>query len=44
MDYRGISVPQVAELRGKLGDAGARFRVVKNTLTEIAADRRAPTS
>ncbi len=39
VDYRGISVPQVAELRGKLGDAGARFRVVKNTLTEIAADR-----
>ena len=39
VDYRGISVTQVADLRGKLGDAGARFRVVKNTLTEIAADR-----
>jgi large subunit ribosomal protein L10 len=39
VDYRGISVPQVADLRVKLGDAGARFRVVKNTLTEIAADR-----
>jgi large subunit ribosomal protein L10 len=39
VDYRGISVPQVADLRLKLGDAGARFRVVKNTLTEIAADR-----
>ncbi len=39
VDYRGISVPQVADLRSKLGDAGARFRVVKNTLTEIAADR-----
>ena len=39
VDYRGISVPQAADLRAKLDDAGARFRVVKNTLTEIAADR-----
>jgi large subunit ribosomal protein L10 len=39
VDYRGISVPQAAELRTKLTDAGARFRVVKNTLTELAADR-----
>ena len=39
VDYRGISVAQVAELRTTLGDAGARFRVVKNTLTELAADR-----
>ena len=38
VDYRGISVPQVAELRTRLTDAGARFRVVKNTLTERAAD------
>jgi large subunit ribosomal protein L10 len=39
VDYRGISVPQVAGLRERLNEAGARFRVVKNTLTEIAADR-----
>jgi large subunit ribosomal protein L10 len=39
VDYRGITVPQAAELREKLTEAGARFRVVKNTLTEIAADR-----
>jgi large subunit ribosomal protein L10 len=39
VDYRGISVPQAAELRTRLNDAGARFRVVKNTLTELAADR-----
>jgi len=39
VDYRGISVAQVAELRIRLTDAGARFRVVKNTLTELAADR-----
>jgi large subunit ribosomal protein L10 len=39
VDYRGISVPQAAELRTKLNEVGARFRVVKNTLTELAADR-----
>jgi large subunit ribosomal protein L10 len=39
VDYRGISVPQVADLRVKLNEAGARFRVVKNTLTQLSADR-----
>ncbi|MFL5885472.1 MAG: 50S ribosomal protein L10 [Thermoleophilaceae bacterium] len=39
VDYRGISVPQAKELRTALTDAGARFRVVKNTLTERAADQ-----
>ena len=39
VDYRGISVAQAAELRTRLSEAGARFRVVKNTLTELAADR-----
>src|SRR5918992_374093 len=39
VDYRGISVPQAADLRVKLNDAGARFRVVKNTLTLLAADK-----
>jgi len=38
VDYRGISVPQAAELRTQLRDADASFRVVKNTLTERAAD------
>ena len=38
VDYRGTSVPQAAELRTRLRDADARFRVVKNTLTERAAD------
>jgi large subunit ribosomal protein L10 len=33
VDYRGISVPQAAELRVKLRDADATFRVVKNSLT-----------
>jgi len=39
VDYRGTSVPQAAELRTKLRDADTRFRVVKNTLTERAADK-----
>lgn len=39
VDYRGISVTQAAELRARLNDAGARFRVVKNTLTQLAADQ-----
>jgi large subunit ribosomal protein L10 len=39
VDYRGISVPQAAELRGRLNEAGAGFRVVKNTLTILAADK-----
>ena len=38
VDYRGISVPQAAELRTKLIEAGARFSVVKNTLTQRAVD------
>jgi large subunit ribosomal protein L10 len=39
VDYRGISVAQAAELRGKLRDADATLRVVKNTLTIRAADQ-----
>lgn len=39
VDFRGISVAQAVELRTKLRDAGARFRVVKNTLTLRAAEQ-----
>ena len=39
VDYRGISVPQAAELRIKLRAGDATFRVVKNTLGERAADK-----
>ena len=39
VDYRGISVPQAAELRTRLREADASFRIVKNTLTERAADK-----
>ena len=39
VDYRGISVTQVAELRSRLAEADASLRVVKNSLTERAADQ-----
>jgi large subunit ribosomal protein L10 len=39
VDYRGISVSQAAELRAKLREADAVFRIVKNSLTERAADK-----
>jgi large subunit ribosomal protein L10 len=39
VDYRGISVPQAAELRAKLREADASFRVVKNRLTKLAAEK-----
>jgi large subunit ribosomal protein L10 len=38
-DYSGLSVAQAAALRGKLREAGASFRIVKNTLTLRAADK-----
>ncbi|HEX8082785.1 MAG TPA: 50S ribosomal protein L10 [Solirubrobacteraceae bacterium] len=38
VDYRGLSVPQANELRSRLRGADARFTIVKNTLTERAAD------
>jgi large subunit ribosomal protein L10 len=36
-DYRGLTMPQVDKLRGRLLEHGARFAVVKNTLTRRAA-------
>jgi large subunit ribosomal protein L10 len=39
VDYRGLSVPQAAELRTSLREHDAYFRVVKNTLTLLAADK-----
>ena len=38
VDYRGLSVPQAGELRSQLRAADTKFSVVKNTLTERAAD------
>jgi large subunit ribosomal protein L10 len=37
-DYRGLTMPQIDELRTRLLDSGARFTVVKNTLTRRAAE------
>jgi large subunit ribosomal protein L10 len=37
-DYRGLTMPQIDELRTKLIEHGARFAVVKNTLTKRAAE------
>jgi large subunit ribosomal protein L10 len=37
-DYRGLTMPQIDELRTRLLASGARFTVVKNTLTRRAAE------
>ncbi len=39
IDYRGISVPEAAELRGKLVEADATFKIVKNRLAKRAAEQ-----
>jgi len=38
-DYRGLTVAELTELRGKLRASGASVRVLKNTLTRRAAER-----
>jgi large subunit ribosomal protein L10 len=37
-DYRGLTMPQIDSLRGKMIENGARLSVVKNTLTRRAAE------
>jgi large subunit ribosomal protein L10 len=37
-DYRGLSVTDINKLRGELLEHGAKFTVVKNTLTKRAAE------
>ena len=37
-DYRGLTMPQIDDLRSRLLSSGARFTVVKNTLTRRAAE------
>jgi len=39
VDYRGLSVAQAADLRSRLREADTRFRIVKNSLSERAADQ-----
>jgi len=36
-DYRGLNVLEVTELRKKLREAGVEYKVIKNTLTSLAA-------
>jgi large subunit ribosomal protein L10 len=43
-DYRGLTMPEIDELRSRLLEAGARFTVVKNTLTKRAAEQAGATS
>src|SRR5205814_2008376 len=38
-DYRGLTMPEIDELRSRLLEVGARFTVVKNTLTKRAAEQ-----
>jgi large subunit ribosomal protein L10 len=38
-DYRGLTMPQIDALRSQLLEHGARFAVVKNTLTRRAAEQ-----
>jgi large subunit ribosomal protein L10 len=37
-DYRGLNVGELGQLRTKLREAGAEYRVVKNTLLQRAAE------
>src|SRR5947209_4389704 len=39
-DYRGLTVTDLQGLRGQLRGVGAAFRIAKNTLTRIAANKR----
>jgi large subunit ribosomal protein L10 len=38
-DYRGLTVPEMDQLRRRMRAAGVELRVVKNTLTRLAAER-----
>jgi large subunit ribosomal protein L10 len=39
VDYRGITVAQIKELRTKLSDQNTTLQVTKNSLAELAADK-----
>ena len=39
VDYRGLSVVQAADLRARLRESDTKFRIVKNSLSERAADK-----
>jgi large subunit ribosomal protein L10 len=39
-EFRGLSVADMNAMRRRMRDAGVEFKVAKNTLTKIAADRK----
>lgn len=41
LSYKGITVPQVTELRAKIRQSGASYQVVKNTLVRRAIEGKA---
>lgn len=38
-DYRGLDVPALARLRGRLREEGVEYRIFKNTLIRLAAQQ-----
>lgn len=38
-DYRGLNVSEATKLRKELREAGVEYRVLKNTLTKLAAEK-----
>ena len=38
-DYRGLNVAEATKLRKELREAGVEYRVLKNTLTKLAAEK-----
>ncbi len=38
-DYRGLSTPEITDLRRRLRESGIEYKVVKNTLARFAAER-----
>jgi large subunit ribosomal protein L10 len=44
VDYRGITVAQIKELRTKLSDQNTTLQVTKNSLAELAADKAGATA
>jgi len=39
--YKGMTVAQMTDLRRRMGDVGAKFKVIKNRLAKIALDKAA---
>ena len=40
MDYRGLTVAEVTDLRAQLREAGVEYKVYKNTLVRRAAEKQ----